>query len=384
MNLPAAKAASLAPGAKGYGKGGKTSGGKANGGGKGALGKGPADLPEFQCFWDDCAAACKGQRTRAGRCNCHGCGRPRGQSVSPPLAFKHPWYVQNKDEPAATGLDAEGYQLSKSALRRQRQQPSQLQQQQKGQQTHQGQQQGQKGKGNPGATPSQQGKGLANDAAAPAAGAEQPPKFTPTTEEERGTPPEVNLSAFGLVTLGKLLEPKTAFAWPAKPSWDKTPQQIVEGVAVCKSAAQLAAARQAESKYETALALNEKEQDLKCIKMYKGLLEEVRAEITLLTGKKATSGAAGVETMRSKLQDAVTDEAVRVQGNQESAAAAKKKMDCMRLQFISQQEEVARRLKLFDSIREEYEEAWATCAAARQERHVQVKEAWEAAIAAAA
>ena len=88
--------------------------------------------------------------------------------------------------------------------------------------------------------------------------------------------------------------------------------------------------------------------------------------------------------MRSKLQDAVTDEAVRVQGNSEAATAGQRKMDLMRLQFINQQEEIARRLKLFDSIREEYEEAWATCAAARQERHVQVKEAWEAAIAAAA
>ena len=380
-NLTAAEVASLTPGAKGYGKGGKTSGGKANAGGKGALGKG-AELPEFQCFWDDCAAACKGQRTRQGRCNCHGCGRPRGQAVNPPLASKHPWYLQ--DGTAANGLDAEGFQLqSKSALRRQRQQQSQLQQQQKGQQA-QAQQHGQKGKGSPGATPSQQGKGPANDAAAPAAGSQAPKKYQPTTEEERGIPPEVSLAAFGLVTMSKMLEPKTAFAWPAKPSWDKTPQQIVEGVAVCKSAAQLAAAKTSESKYEAALALNELEQDHKCAKMYQGLLVDVRTEISRLTSRRSTSGAAGVETMRSKLQDAVTDEAVRLQDNTEAAAAGQRKMDLMRLQFVNQQEELARRLQLFDSIREEYEQAWATCTAARLERHVQVKEAWEAAIAAAA
>ena len=137
-------------------------------------------------------------------------------------------------------------------------------------------------------------------------------KYTPSTTVQIGEAPKVSLPSFGLSQLTELKEPKSAFTWPKQLTWEKTPQQIVEQVHICKKSSKLAEAKKKEAKYAEALEGGKQDDDPTCKAMFEKLLADVQTEVKQLQ-IGGTVGTAAVETMKSNLQDAVTAEAKQVE-----------------------------------------------------------------------
>ena len=327
-------------GQKGKGKGQQQGSEKGIGKGKGKEGPGP-----FQCKHKDCLrAAAKGLKTYAQRTECFGCGRPREEAIAPSCACTHPRYLEQEE-------DGFTEHLSKQT----RQKIARLE------------------------ADNKKLEGAAKEAK-PAGAGEKKAWFTPSTEEELGTPPQVSLPHFGLTTLPVLKEPKLAFFWEQVKEFPRTAQQVVDEVHVCKTSVSLTEARRREAKYVADLGAGEQENDSAWKEMYEALLVKVRAEIATLS-KKATEGVAAVETMRSSLQAAVVVEATRVAAQAEKVTAARTKAAEMRMNFVEQQAELQRRLTLFDALAVQAAEASEKADKVCKERHAEVAATWARTIA---
>ena len=217
-------------------------------------------------------------------------------------------------------------------------------------------------------------------AVAAPAGSNTATPFTSTTDEERSTPPAVDLAHYGLKTLAVMREPKWTFSWPAKTAWPKTPQQVVADFKICKSSAGLVKAREREAKYQAILGSTQEEDDPAHYASTQKLLTEVRAEVQTYTSQHV-GGRAAIEDMQSKLQDLTRDESLRTEKYETSMSSAKGRYDTMEKLFEIQIQEIQRRQQLFRTARAEVVTAHSDDNAVRIERFTDIADVWKANIA---